>query len=134
MSFAAESKITSLPRDRNPPDAAAQGLSIVVPLFNEAASLERLHARLIEVALRLGATRDLSCELRTLHPLPARERSAEVMKKSNHDNVSRCCIKWMIRTAGSSALLLSAPRAIPHRSALESKPVKLGNSPRLAFL
>jgi len=63
MSFAAESKITSLPRDRNPADAAAQGLSIVVPLFNEAASLERLHARLIEVAQRLGATRDLSCEL-----------------------------------------------------------------------
>src|SRR6516165_3451559 len=63
MIAAAESKITPLPRDRNSPDAAAQGLSIVVPLFNEAASLERLHARLIEVAQRLGATRDLSCEL-----------------------------------------------------------------------
>ena len=63
MIAAAESKITPLPRDRNSPDAAAQGLSIVVPLFNEAATLERLHARLIEVAQRLTATRALAWEL-----------------------------------------------------------------------
>ena len=63
MVAAAESKITPLARDRNSPDAAAQGLSIVVPLFNEAATLERLHARLIEVAQRLTATRSLACEL-----------------------------------------------------------------------
>jgi glycosyltransferase involved in cell wall biosynthesis len=63
MSLAAEPKITPLPRDRNPADAAAQGLSIVVPLFNEAATLERLHTRLIEVARRLAATRSLSSEL-----------------------------------------------------------------------
>jgi polyisoprenyl-phosphate glycosyltransferase len=62
MSLAAEPKITPL-RDRNPPDTAAQGLSIVVPLYNEAATLERLHARLIDVARRLAATRTLSCEL-----------------------------------------------------------------------
>ena len=42
---------------------AAQGLSIVVPLYNEAASLARLHARLVEVAQTLGATRALSCEV-----------------------------------------------------------------------
>jgi glycosyltransferase involved in cell wall biosynthesis len=58
-----EPKITSLPRDRNPADAAAQGLSIVVPLYNEAATLERLHARLIEVAQRLAVTRALACEV-----------------------------------------------------------------------
>jgi glycosyltransferase involved in cell wall biosynthesis len=58
-----EPKITSLARDRNPADAAAQGLSIVVPLYNEAATLERLHARLIEVAQRLAATRALACEV-----------------------------------------------------------------------
>ena len=45
------------------PTGAAQGLSIVVPLYNEAASLERLHARLIEVAQRLKAKRALACEL-----------------------------------------------------------------------
>jgi glycosyltransferase involved in cell wall biosynthesis len=57
-----EPKITSLPRDRHSADAA-QGLSIVVPLYNEAAALERLHARLIEAAQRLAATRALACEV-----------------------------------------------------------------------
>src|SRR5262249_8346408 len=59
---AADAKITPLPRDRQPADAAAQGLSIVVPLYNEAATLQRLHARLMEVAKRLRETRGLVCE------------------------------------------------------------------------
>ena len=63
MTAVAEGKITSLSRDRHPADAAAQGLSIVVPLYNEAATLERLHALLIEVAQRLAATRALACEV-----------------------------------------------------------------------
>jgi glycosyltransferase involved in cell wall biosynthesis len=42
---------------------AAQGLSIVVPLHNEAASIARLHARLVEVARTLGANRALACEV-----------------------------------------------------------------------
>ena len=45
------------------PGGAAAGLSIVVPAYNEAASLERLHDRLIEVAQRLTATRGLACEV-----------------------------------------------------------------------
>src|SRR5271156_2905990 len=45
------------------PTGAAQGLSMVVPLYNEAASLERLHAQLIEVAQRLKVKRALTCEL-----------------------------------------------------------------------
>ena len=64
MAGSAEPRITPLPRDRIPADAAAaSGLSIVVPLYNEAASLERLHARLVEVAQRLAATRSLACEV-----------------------------------------------------------------------
>jgi polyisoprenyl-phosphate glycosyltransferase len=51
------------PAQRRQNPAAAQGLSIVVPLHNEAASLARLHARLLEVAQGLGARRALSCEL-----------------------------------------------------------------------
>ncbi len=43
--------------------AAAPGLSIVVPLYNEAASLARVHAGLIEVARTLGAERSLACEV-----------------------------------------------------------------------
>ena len=53
-------------RDRGPGDplaGAAAGLSIVVPVFNEAASLPRLHARLVEVAQKLAATRSLACEV-----------------------------------------------------------------------
>src|SRR5262249_44374702 len=42
---------------------AAFGLSIVVPLHNERASLARLHGRLVEVARELRATRSLGCEV-----------------------------------------------------------------------
>src|ERR1700759_3412644 len=44
-------------------DAAAQGLSIVVPLYNEAAGLEPLHARLGELAARLRQRFGLACEV-----------------------------------------------------------------------
>jgi glycosyltransferase involved in cell wall biosynthesis len=42
---------------------AAAGLSIVVPLHNEAASLARLHAQLVDVAQALGGRRSLACEV-----------------------------------------------------------------------
>jgi glycosyltransferase involved in cell wall biosynthesis len=45
------------------PGGAATGLAIVVPVFNEAASLPGLHGRLIEVAQKLAATRALACEV-----------------------------------------------------------------------
>ena len=41
----------------------APGLSIVVPLHNEHASLARLHVQLAEVARDLRATRSLGCEV-----------------------------------------------------------------------
>jgi glycosyltransferase involved in cell wall biosynthesis len=63
MSPEGEPNITALTRDRVTLDAARQGLSIVVPLFNEAGALQRLHARLIEVAQRLAATRGLATEV-----------------------------------------------------------------------
>src|SRR6478672_91760 len=43
--------------------AAAQGLSIVVPLYNEAAGLAALHARLDDLAKRLRARYALACEV-----------------------------------------------------------------------
>jgi glycosyltransferase involved in cell wall biosynthesis len=46
-----------------PRGRAQSGLSIVVPLFNEAASLAALHERLAEVARRLKATRSLATEV-----------------------------------------------------------------------
>ncbi|HTS42307.1 MAG TPA: glycosyltransferase family 2 protein [Xanthobacteraceae bacterium] len=53
-------------RDRSADGAPARsgaGLSIVVPLLNEAAGLVRFHDRLIEVARTLRQTRGLHCEV-----------------------------------------------------------------------
>jgi polyisoprenyl-phosphate glycosyltransferase len=47
---------------RRPPPAEA-GLSIVVPVYNEAAGLAALHARLAEVAAALGSERGIACEI-----------------------------------------------------------------------
>jgi glycosyltransferase involved in cell wall biosynthesis len=46
----------------NAATAAAQGMSIVVPLYNEAASLALLHARLSALATALKARYGLACE------------------------------------------------------------------------
>ena len=46
-----------------PRASAAAGLSIVVPMFNEATGLSALHLRLVEVARRLRETRGLSTEV-----------------------------------------------------------------------
>src|ERR1700744_684446 len=45
------------------PSAPTAGLSIVVPLYNEAASLPHLHARLTDIARKLAAGRSLACEV-----------------------------------------------------------------------
>src|SRR6201999_3322675 len=44
-------------------DAAAQGLSIVVPVYNEAAGLDLLHRRLGDLASRLRQRFNLGCEV-----------------------------------------------------------------------
>jgi polyisoprenyl-phosphate glycosyltransferase len=44
-------------------NAAAQGLSIVVPVYNEATGLEQLHRRLSTLATRLGQRFRLACEV-----------------------------------------------------------------------
>ena len=62
MTTAAELGVTPLARGRSP-EATAAGVSIVVPLYNEAASLARMHAKLIEVAQTLRASRGLACEV-----------------------------------------------------------------------
>lgn len=47
----------------SPAAAAARGLSIVVPLFNEAAGLDRLHDRLVALAVKLNSTYALRVEV-----------------------------------------------------------------------
>ena len=44
-------------------NAAAQGLSIVVPVYNEAAGLVALHARLVDLAKTLRTRFGLGCEV-----------------------------------------------------------------------
>jgi polyisoprenyl-phosphate glycosyltransferase len=77
-------------------DGSAPGLSIVVPLHNERASLARLHARLAEVARELRATRSLRCEvvyvddgsrddtLAIAHDLPATTLDVQVISLSRN--------------------------------------------------
>jgi glycosyltransferase involved in cell wall biosynthesis len=60
MSVASD-QIMTRAKSVGPP--AAAGLSIVVPLFNEAASLPSLHDRLIEIAQKLATDRALACEV-----------------------------------------------------------------------
>jgi glycosyltransferase involved in cell wall biosynthesis len=83
-------KVAPLPRD------GARGLSIVVPLYNEAAGLARLHARLIEIVQHLATTRSLACEvvyvddgsrdgtLAIARDLPATEFDVQVLSLSRN--------------------------------------------------
>ena len=50
-------------RHRSCGDGAAAGLSIVVPVYNEAAGLAQLHARITAVAAALHDRRGLACEI-----------------------------------------------------------------------
>lgn len=63
MATTADSRLRPLARERSLPDSRAQGLSIVVPVYNEAAALARMHGRLLEIAQRLAAKRSLLCEI-----------------------------------------------------------------------
>jgi glycosyltransferase involved in cell wall biosynthesis len=54
---------TSTPAGARTRGRSESGLSIVVPLYNEASGIERLHARLGEVARQLRTARGLACEV-----------------------------------------------------------------------
>src|SRR5271167_4680879 len=45
------------------PAPGGVGLSIVIPVYNEAAGLAALHGRICEIAARLAAERGLACEI-----------------------------------------------------------------------
>ena len=54
---------TPLQRANDRADAVQAGLSIIVPVYNEAAGLAQLHARIAEAALALRRSRGLACEI-----------------------------------------------------------------------
>src|SRR5262249_28332681 len=51
------------PRRRSPAGGVGAGLSIVVPVYNEAAGLPQLHAAISAVATALRRERGLACEI-----------------------------------------------------------------------
>jgi polyisoprenyl-phosphate glycosyltransferase len=68
MSGASDPPMVAPAREASPgrpmrSNAAQAGLSIVVPVFNEATGLAGLHARIVEVAQTLQKTRSLACEV-----------------------------------------------------------------------
>jgi glycosyltransferase involved in cell wall biosynthesis len=63
MTTTADPRSRPTARERRLPDSRAQGLSIVVPVYNEAAALTRMHGQLVDIAQRLAAARSLSCEI-----------------------------------------------------------------------
>jgi glycosyltransferase involved in cell wall biosynthesis len=85
-----------VPRPASARDGAARGLSIVVPLHNEAAGLGRLHDEVVNVARELRATRSLACEavyvddgsrddtLAIARQLPASELDVQVVSLSRN--------------------------------------------------
>ena len=84
------------PSNIRPRSRAEAGLSIVVPLFNEAGALAALHDRLVEVARRLRETRTLAVEvvyiddgsndatLAVAHALPAAALDVQVVALSRN--------------------------------------------------
>src|SRR5437016_206809 len=91
VSLAGATSAPAWPRGRS-----ESGLSIVVPLFNEAAGLRALHARVAEVARRLKDTRKLATEviyvddgsgdatLSIAHALPADAVDVQVVSLSRN--------------------------------------------------
>ncbi|MEX2127720.1 MAG: glycosyltransferase family 2 protein [Xanthobacteraceae bacterium] len=89
-------KSTRRSKSGSPDDSAVAGLSIVVPLFNEADGLPGLHQRIAEIARSLRKTHGLACEVvyvddgsrdRTLavaRSLPAREIDIQVVSLSRN--------------------------------------------------
>ena len=81
---------------RDPAGSAGAGLSIVVPVYNEAAGLAQLHARISAVAAKLQASRELACEivyvddgsrdasLDVAHGLPANAADIQVVSLSRN--------------------------------------------------
>src|SRR3954465_12857836 len=85
----------------------AAGLSIVVPLFNEAANLISLHARLVEAAGALKATRGLTTEVVYVDD-GSRDGTLAVARELPADNLDVQVLS-LSRNFGKEAALLAGP-------------------------
>jgi glycosyltransferase involved in cell wall biosynthesis len=87
------------------PPRDATGLSIVVPVFNEAKGLPRLHERLAEVGLRLQAAHGIACEIIYIDD-GSRDETAAVARALPADGVDVQVLS-LSRNFGKEAALLA---------------------------
>jgi glycosyltransferase involved in cell wall biosynthesis len=90
---------------RSPTGNAGAGLSIVVPVYNEAAGLAQLHARISAVATTLRATRQLACEIVYVDD-GSRDRSLDVARGLPAD-AADIQVVALSRNFGKEAALLA---------------------------
>ena len=88
-----------------PRGRAEAGLSIVVPLFNEAANLSALHARIVEVGRLLKASRGLTTEVVYVDD-GSRDATLAAMRELPAENVDLQAIS-LSRNFGKEAALLA---------------------------
>jgi glycosyltransferase involved in cell wall biosynthesis len=97
------------PDSKTPPGrhaaATMAGLSIVVPVYNEAAGLAQLHARISAVAIKLGVDRGLACEIVYVDD-GSRDASLDVARALPADVVDVQVIS-LSRNFGKEAALLA---------------------------
>ena len=87
------------------PAPSAPGLSIVVPLFNEAKGLPNLHGRIVEVARRLRSARGLALEIVYVDD-GSRDSTSEVAKTLPADALDIQLVT-LSRNFGKEAALLA---------------------------
>src|SRR6266516_8147087 len=87
--------------------AAAQGLSIVVPLYNEAAGLAMLHERLVGLARTLKARYSLASEVVYVDDGSA-DNTLAIARTLNADALDIQVVS-LSRTFGKEAALLAGP-------------------------
>ena len=90
---------------RGPAGSAGDGLSIVVPVYNEAAGLAQLHARICGVAAELRTRRGLACEIVYVDD-GSRDASLDVAR-GLPANAADIQVVSLLRNFGKEAALLA---------------------------
>jgi glycosyltransferase involved in cell wall biosynthesis len=92
-------------RQKSDPNSAGAGLSIVVPLFNEAAGLAQLHAGIAAAARSLRKNRALKCEVVYIDD-GSQDRTAAVARTLPADGID-VQVVTLSRNFGKEAALLA---------------------------